>query len=51
MAASQNVVIRNTACGSVTNYVVIGDENMVGTIQFSPIGAGAWDNFEYMAGP
>jgi len=39
-----NLIVRNNASSNTsTNYLIFG----VGTIQTSPIGAGAWDNFEF----
>jgi len=40
-----SIVVRNTASSNGTNYSV-NPGNDVGTIQTSPVGAGAWDNFE-----
>jgi parallel beta-helix repeat protein len=39
-------IVRNSASGNTTNYVIAAGNN-VGTIQTTPIGAGAWDNFEF----
>jgi len=41
-----NFIVKNTASGNSTNYNIVGG-NDVGTIQTSPVGAGAWDNFEF----
>ncbi len=41
-----NFIVRNTAKGNTHNYSIVGGNN-VGTIQTSPVGAGAWDNFEF----
>jgi len=43
---AENLIIRNSASGNTTNYVIAAG-NDVGTIQTSPVGAGAWDNFSY----
>jgi hypothetical protein len=39
-----NFIVRNTA-NNTTNYA-ISFGNPRGTMQTSPVGAGAWDNFE-----
>lgn len=40
-----NLITRNSARGNTANYdIVIG--NKVGTLQTTPVGAGAWDNFD-----
>ncbi|MCK5529509.1 MAG: right-handed parallel beta-helix repeat-containing protein [Kiritimatiellae bacterium] len=41
-----NFIVKNTASGNTTNYVVAAG-NDLGTIQTSPVAAGAWDNFEF----
>ena len=43
---SGNLIIRNSASGNTTDYD-IGAGNDTGTIQTTPVGAGAWDNFEF----
>jgi parallel beta-helix repeat protein len=43
---SGNFIVRNSASRNSTNYV-IHSGNDVGTIQTTPVGAGAWDNFEF----
>ena len=44
--AGGNLVVRNSASGNTTNYNV-ATGNDLGTIQTTPVGAGAWDNFEF----
>ncbi len=48
ISSGPNIVVKNTASGNVNldNYV-ISPGNDVGTIQTSPVGALAWDNFEF----
>ena len=41
-----NIIVRNTAAGNAVNWSIVGG-NDVGTIQASPVGVGAWDNFSY----
>ena len=41
-----NSIVRNTARDNTTNYTIIGG-NQVGTIVTTPVGAGAWDNFDF----
>ncbi len=41
-----NFIFKNTARGNFNNYAIVNG-NDVGTIQFSPVGAGAWDNFSF----
>lgn len=41
-----NIIVRNTARGNATNYLVAAG-NDLGTIRTTPVGAGAWDNFEF----
>ncbi len=43
---SGNLIVRNSASGNSTPYD-IAYGNSTGTITNSPIGAGAWDNFEF----
>lgn len=42
-----NIVVRNTVGNSTNTDYTIAGGNSVGTIQMSPVGAGAWDNFRY----
>ncbi|MCH7527180.1 MAG: right-handed parallel beta-helix repeat-containing protein [Planctomycetes bacterium] len=41
-----NFIVKNTASGNGNDYVIVNG-NDVGTIQVSPVGAGAWDNFRF----
>ena len=41
-----SLIIRNSASGNATDYAIAAD-NDVGTIQTTPVGAGAWDNFRF----
>ena len=41
-----SLIIRNSASGNTTDYDIAAD-NDVGTIQTTPVGAGAWDNFRF----
>lgn len=41
-----NLIVRNSASGNSLNYDIISG-NDTGTIQTSPVGAGAWDNFSF----
>lgn len=41
-----NLIVRNSSSGNTTDYSILGI-NSVGTIQFSPVGAGPWDNFDF----
>ncbi len=43
---SDNLIVRNSASGNATNYDIAAG-NDTGTIQTTPVGAGAWDNFEF----
>ena len=43
---SGNLIVRNSASENATSYSIVGG-NDVGTIRTSPVGAGAWDNFEF----
>lgn len=43
---SRNLIVRNSASGNMTNYDITSGAK-VGTIQNTPVGAGAWDNFEF----
>ena len=43
---SGNLIVRNSASGNTTDYDIDAG-NDTGTIQTSPVGAGAWDNFEF----
>jgi len=42
-----NLIVRNSASGSVSNNYEIISGNKVGTIQTTPVDAGAWDNFSF----
>jgi len=43
--AGDNLIVRNSANANTTaNYDIVGG-NDVGTLQTTPVGAGAWDNF------
>jgi parallel beta-helix repeat protein len=44
--SSGNLIVRNSASDNTTNYDISAG-NKVGTIQTTPVGAGAWDNFEF----
>ena len=44
--ASGNLIVRNSASGNTTDYDIATGNN-TGTIQTTPVGAGAWDNFEF----
>lgn len=41
---ASNLIVRNVANGNAVNFDIAGS-NQTGTIQSSPVGAGAWDNF------
>ncbi len=43
---SGNFIVKNSCSGNTTEYDIVGG-NDVGTIQTTPVGAGAWDNFEF----
>lgn len=43
---ASNFIVRNTASGNTGNWAVAAGNDM-GTIQTTPVGAGAWDNFEF----
>ena len=43
---SGSFIVRNSARGNGTNYVIAAG-NDLGTIRLTPVGAGAWDNFEF----
>ena len=45
VANAGNIVVRNTT-SCPTGYTVLGG-NDFGTISTTPVGAGAWDNFEF----
>jgi len=44
--ANNNFIIKNSAFGNTTDYDIYAGNN-TGTIQTTPVGAGAWDNFEF----
>jgi parallel beta-helix repeat protein len=46
VSTNGNLVVRNSASGNSTNYE-IATGNDTGTIQTTPVGAGAWDNFQF----
>ena len=41
-----SLIVRNSASGNSTQFSIAAG-NDVGTIQTTPVGAGAWDNFEF----
>ena len=45
ITGSSNLVVRNSARGNVDDFGV--PAGGAGTIQTSPVGAGAWDDFSY----
>ena len=45
VVGNSNLVVRNTARGNLDDFQV--PTGGTGTIQTSPVGAGAWDNFSY----
>ena len=44
--AIDNIIVRNTASGNSSNYMIVTN-NHVGTLSTTPVGAGAWDNFDF----
>ena len=42
-----NIIVRNTASGNTISNYHFAAGNDIGTIQTTPVGAGAWDNFEF----
>ena len=44
--SSGNLIVRNSASGNSTQYSIAAG-NDTGTIQITPVGAGAWDNFNF----
>lgn len=46
VTGSGNFIVRNSCTRNTTNYSIAAN-NDAGTIQTSPVGAGAWDNFTY----
>ncbi len=47
VSGTDSLIVRNAASGSGGMNYNIGAGNSVGTITNTPVGAGAWDNFEY----
>lgn len=45
--AAENLIVRNNATGNINGNYGVATGNKTGTIQTSPVGAGAWDNFSY----
>lgn len=43
---SENLIVRNCANANTTDYDIAGG-NSAGTVQTTPVGAGAWDNLSY----
>ncbi len=43
---AENLIVRNCASANTFDYDIAGG-NSVGTIQSTPVGAGAWDNLSY----